>query len=178
MMRQSTAETAKRSKRYALPSMRPIVSNGMDAPTRTGIRVPQWKCHQPLEPKGASTMKITTVGIDLAKDVFQVHGIDEHGKAVLRKQLRRDQMAAFFVNLPPCLIGMEACGSAHHWGRKLASMGHTVRLMAPQFVKPYVKTNKNDAADAEAICEAEAYVENASRLVSLLLHGRQPLGVN
>ena len=99
-------------------------------------------------------MKITTIGIDLAKNVFQVHGIDEHGKAVLKKQLRRDQMAAFFVNLPSCLIGMEACGSAHHWGRKLASMGHTVRLMAPQFVKPYVKTNKNDAADAEAICEA------------------------
>lgn len=99
-------------------------------------------------------MKVATVGIDLAKNVFQVHGIDEHGKVVLKKQLRRDQMAAFFVNMPPCLIGMEACGSAHHWGRKLASMGHTVRLMAPQFVKPYVKTNKNDAADAEAICEA------------------------
>lgn len=99
-------------------------------------------------------MKITTVGIDLAKNVFQVHGVDERGKVVLKKQLRRDQMATFFVNLPPCLIGMEACGSAHHWARKLQSMGHTVRLMAPQFVKPYVKTNKNDAADAEAICEA------------------------
>lgn len=99
-------------------------------------------------------MKITTVGIDLAKNVFQIHGIDEHGKAVLKKQLRRDQMATFFVNLPPCLIGMEACGSAHHWARKLQGFGHTVRLIAPQFVKPYVKTNKNDAADAEAICEA------------------------
>ena len=99
-------------------------------------------------------MKLTTVGIDLAKNVFQVHGIDEHGKAVLKKRLRRDQMAAFFVNLPPCLVGMEACGGAHHWARKLQAMGHTVRLMAPQFVKPYVKTNKNDAADAEAICEA------------------------
>lgn len=99
-------------------------------------------------------MKITTVGIDLAKNVFQIHGIDERGKVVLKKQLRRDQMATFFVNLSPCLIGMEACGSAHHWARKLQSMGHTVRLMAPQFVKPYVKTNKNDAADAEAICEA------------------------
>ena len=99
-------------------------------------------------------MKITTVGIDLAKAVFQVHGIDEHGKAVLKKQLKREQMAAFFVNLPPCLIGMEACGSAHHWARKLQGMCHTVKLMAPQFVKPYVKTNKNDAADAEAICEA------------------------
>jgi transposase len=99
-------------------------------------------------------MKITTVGIDLAKNVFQVHGINEHGKSVLKKQLRREQMAAFFVNLPACLIGMEACGSAHHWARKLQELGHTVRLMAPQFVKPYVKTNKNDAADAEAICEA------------------------
>lgn len=99
-------------------------------------------------------MKITTVGIDLAKNVFQVHGVDERGKAVLKKQLRRDQMATFFVNLPPCLIGMEACGSAHHWARKLQGMGHTARLMAPQFVKPYVKSNKNDAADAEAICEA------------------------
>ena len=122
-------------------------------------------------------MKITTVGIDLAKNVFQVHGIDQHGKAVLKKQLRRDQMAAFFVNLPPCLIGMEACGSAHHWGRKLASMGHTVRLMAPQFVKPYVKTNKNDAADAEAICEAVGRpnmrfvpVKNVEQQAVLALH--------
>ncbi|EQD66539.1 transposase IS116/IS110/IS902 family protein [mine drainage metagenome] len=99
-------------------------------------------------------MKITTVGIDLAKNVFQLHGVDRHGKTVLRKQIKRDQMAVFFANLPTCLIGMEACGSAHHWARKLQGMGHTVRLMAPQFVKPYVKTNKNDAADAEAICEA------------------------
>jgi transposase len=99
-------------------------------------------------------MKITTVGIDLAKNVFQVHAVDERGKAVLRKQLRRDQVAAYFVNLPPCLIGMEACASAHHWGRVLQRHGHKVRLMAPQFVKPYVKTNKNDVADAEAICEA------------------------
>jgi transposase len=99
-------------------------------------------------------MKITTVGIDLAKNVFQIHATDERGKSVLKKQLKRDQMASFFVNLPPCLVGMEACASAHHWARKLQSFGHTVRLMAPQFVKPYVKTNKHDAADAEAICEA------------------------
>ena len=99
-------------------------------------------------------MKITTVGIDLAKNVFQVHGVDERGKPALRKQLRRGQIAEFFVNLPHCLIGMEACASAHHWGRTLERLGHTVRLMAPQFVKPYVKTNKNDIADAEAICEA------------------------
>jgi transposase len=99
-------------------------------------------------------MKITTVGIDLAKNAFQVHGVDERGKVVLRKQLRRSQVSLFFANLPPCLIGMEACASAHHWGRMLQSYGHTVRLMASQFVKPYVKTKKNEAADAEAICEA------------------------
>ena len=99
-------------------------------------------------------MHVTTLGIDLAKNVFQVHGIDEHGKVILKKQLKRAQMAPYFINLPPCLIGIEACGSAHHWARKLQAMGHTVRLMAPQFVKPYVKTNKNDLADAEAICKA------------------------
>jgi transposase len=99
-------------------------------------------------------MNITTVGIDLAKNVFQVHGVDARGKVVLRKQFKRDQLARFFVNLPPCLIGLEACASAHHWGRVLEGFGHTARLMAPQFVKPYVKANKNDVADAEAICEA------------------------
>ncbi|MBJ2259663.1 IS110 family transposase [Pseudomonas psychrophila] len=101
-------------------------------------------------------MKLTTVGIDLAKNVFQVHGVDERGQPVLRKQLKRDQVASFFAVLEPCLIGMEACGSAHHWARKLQGFGHTIKLMAPQFVKPYVKTNKNDVADAEAICEAVA----------------------
>ena len=99
-------------------------------------------------------MKITTAGIDLAKTVFQVHATDEHGKTVVKKALKRDQVAKYFANLPPCLIGMEACGSAHHWHRQLSRFGHTVKLMAPQYVKPYVKTNKNDAADAEAICEA------------------------
>jgi transposase len=99
-------------------------------------------------------MKITTIGIDLAKNVFQVHGVDERGKAVLRKQLKRKDVVKFFANLEPCLIGMEACGSAHYWARKLSEFGHTVRLMAPQFVKPYVKTNKSDRNDAEAICEA------------------------
>ena len=99
-------------------------------------------------------MKITTIGIDLAKNVFQIHGVSEQGKTVVTKQLKRDQMAAFFTNLPPCLIGMEACGGAHHWARKLQGYGHTVKLISPQFVKPYVKSNKNDAADAAAICEA------------------------
>jgi len=99
-------------------------------------------------------MNITTIGIDLAKSVFQVHGTDERGKAVLSKVLRRAHMMRFFTQLPPCLIGMEACGGAHFWARKLTELGHTVKLMAPQFVKAYVKTNKNDARDAEAICEA------------------------
>jgi len=99
-------------------------------------------------------MKITTIGIDLAKAVFQVHGVDGRGKVLVRKQLKRKDVVGFFANLEPCLIGMEACGSAHYWGRSLSGLGHTVRLMAPQFVKPYVKTNKNDRNDAEAICEA------------------------
>jgi hypothetical protein len=99
-------------------------------------------------------MEIKTVGIDLAKNVFQIHGMNERGKPILRKQLKRDQVVVFFASLPPCLIGMEACSSAHYWARKLEELGHTVRLMALQFVKPYVKSNKNDAADAEAICEA------------------------
>jgi len=99
-------------------------------------------------------MNITRVGIDLAKTVFQVHGVDERGKPVLRKQLRRAQLLEFFANLRRCVIGMEACGSAHYWARKLSSLGHEVKLMAPQLVKPYVKSNKNDRNDAEAICEA------------------------
>src|SRR5277367_2876841 len=111
-------------------------------------------CEQPLKPAGASGMNITQVGVDLAKAVFQVHGIDARGKVRLRKQLRRSQVIAFFTRTPRCVIGMEACAGAHFWARKLTELGHTVKLIAPQFVKPYVKTNKNDAADAEAICEA------------------------
>ena len=101
-------------------------------------------------------MNIKRIGIDLAKQVFQLHGVDGQEKAVLRKQLPRAKMLMYFQKLPPCLIGMEACSSAHYWGRELQKMGHTVKLMAPQFVKPYVKSNKNDANDAEAICEAVA----------------------
>ena len=101
-------------------------------------------------------MNIKRIGIDLAKQVFQLHGVDAQEKAVLRKQLRRAQMLDYFTKLSPCLIGMEACSSAHYWGRELQKLGHTVKLMAPQFVKPYVKSNKNDANDAEAICEAVA----------------------
>lgn len=99
-------------------------------------------------------MKLTTIGIDLAKNVFQVHGADDTGRAVLRKQLKRAQMLPFFARLAPCRIGLEACGSAHYWARKLQGLGHTVQLIAPQYVKPFVKRNKNDAADAAAICEA------------------------
>jgi transposase len=99
-------------------------------------------------------MKITRIGLDLAKNVFQVHGVDRTERAVIHRQLSRSQMVAFFEKLPPCLIGMEACASAHHWARTLQQMGHTVRLIAPQFVKPYIKNQKNDANDAEGICEA------------------------
>lgn len=108
-------------------------------------------------------MNIATIGIDLAKSVFAVHVVDERGKNVFKKTLKREQVASFFANPPAFLIGMEACGGAHHWARKLQGMGHTVRLVAPQFVKPYVKTNKNDAADAEATCEAVARRKHALR---------------
>lgn len=99
-------------------------------------------------------MHATTIGLDLAKSVFQVHGVDAHGKVVLSKRLRRDAVLAFFANLPPCTVGMEACATAHYWAREITKLGHTVRLMPPQYVKPYVKRHKNDRADAEAICEA------------------------
>jgi transposase len=97
---------------------------------------------------------VTTIGLDIAKSVFQVHGIDAQGKVVIRRQLRRRYVLAFFQKLPPCLVGIEACASSHHWSRELQALGHTVRLMPPAYVKPYVKRQKNDAADAEAICEA------------------------
>src|ERR1041384_5446961 len=98
--------------------------------------------------------EITTIGLDLAKNVFQVHGVDETGTAVVVKRLRRNQVIGFFAGLPPCVVGMEACATAHHWARELRGLGHEVRLMPPQYVKAYVKRNKNDAADAAAICEA------------------------
>lgn len=99
-------------------------------------------------------MKTATIGLDIAKQVFQVHGADSSGRAVLRRKLKRSEVVGFFAELEPCLVGMEASGSAHYWARVLSGFGHSVRLMAPQFVKPYVKSNKNDANDAEAICEA------------------------
>jgi transposase len=99
---------------------------------------------------------ITTIGLDIAKSVFQVHGVDAGGQVVVRRQLKRRHVLAFFQKLPSCLIGIEACASSHHWSRELQAFGHTVRLMPPAYVKPYVKRQKNDATDAEAICEAVA----------------------
>ncbi|MDN3031288.1 MAG: IS110 family transposase [Candidatus Tisiphia sp.] len=101
-------------------------------------------------------MEVTTIGIDIAKRIFQIHGVDKNGKTILKKKLMREQVLTFMANLPKCLVGMEACGGASYWARELTKLGHTVKLIAPQFIKPYVKTNKNDQADSEAICEAVA----------------------
>ena len=126
--------------------------------------------------------KITTVGLDLAKLVFQVHGADKDGRPVVRKKLRRGQVLGFFAELPPCLIGLEACASAHYWARELQALGHEVRLIPPQYVKPFVKTNKNDASDAEAICEALirptmrfAPIKSAEQQSVLMLHRAREL---
>ena len=99
---------------------------------------------------------VTTIGLDIAKSVFQVHGIDAAGNVIIRRQLKRRYVLAFFQKLPPCVVGIEACATSHHWSRELRALGHTVRLMPPAYVKPYVKRQKNDAADAEAVCEAVA----------------------
>jgi len=102
----------------------------------------------------SSSKSIETIGIDLAKSIFHLHGVDNQGKVILRKRLSRNKLAEFIAQLNPCMVAMEACGGSHHWARKFQAMGHNVRLISPQFVKPYVKSNKNDMADAEAICEA------------------------
>src|SRR6202795_1570393 len=127
--------------------------------------------------RGAVHMQITTIGLDIAKNVFQVHGIDAAEKVVVRKQLRRGQVIKFFEALAPCLIGMEACATAHYWARELTKLGHQVRLMPAKDVKAYVKRNKNDAADAEAICEAVRRptmrfvpIKTADQQAALLLH--------
>jgi transposase len=126
--------------------------------------------------------EVTTVGLDLAKSVFQVHGADRDGRPVVRKKLRRGQVLVFFAGLSPCLIGLEACASAHYWARELQALGHEVRLIPPQYVKPFVKTNKNDASDAEAICEALirptmrfAAVKSAEQQSVLMLHRAREL---
>ena len=98
--------------------------------------------------------QVVTIGLDIAKSVFQVHGIDAQGAVVVRQRLPRSRVLPFFAKRGPCLVGIEACGSAHHWARELARLGHEVRLIPPSYVKPYVKRQKNDMADAEAICEA------------------------
>ncbi|MEO1200908.1 MAG: IS110 family transposase [Pseudomonadota bacterium] len=125
---------------------------------------------------------MTTVGLDLAKSVFQVHGADQDGRPVVRRKLRRGQVLGYFAGLSPCLIGMEACANAHNWARALQALGHTVRLIPPQYVKPFVKTNKNDASDAEAICEAlarptmrYAAVKSAEQQSVLMLHRAREL---
>jgi transposase len=127
-------------------------------------------------------MQISTSGIDLAKNVFQVHGVDAAGKTVLKKQLRRGQMLEFFGKLPPCLIGMEACATSHQWARELRKLGHDVRLMPPSYVKAYVKRGKNDTADAEAICEAVTRpsmrfvpIKSAEQQGALMLHRTRDL---
>ena len=127
-------------------------------------------------------MDITTIGFDLAKTVFQVHGADGEGRAVLRRKLRRGKVLAFFAGLPSCLVGMEACASAHYWAREIQALGHEVRLIPPQYVRPFVKTNKNDAADAEAICEAVtrptmrfAAAKSAEQQSVLMLHRAREL---
>jgi transposase len=126
--------------------------------------------------------EVTTVGFDLAKTVFQVHGADGEGRPVLRRKLRRGKVLAFFAGLPTCLVGMEACASAHYWARELQALGHEVRLIPPQYVRPFVKTNKNDAADAEAICEAVtrptmrfAPAKSAEQQSVLMLHRAREL---
>jgi transposase len=106
------------------------------------------------EAREGPKMDIRTLGIDLAKNLFRVHGVDAHGRTVVERELRRRQLLPFVAQLRPCLVGMEACGGAHYWAREIAKRGHEVRLMSPRFVRPYVKSNKNDARDAEAICEA------------------------
>ena len=127
-------------------------------------------------------MQITTIGLDIAKNVFQVHGIDAAERVVVRKQLRRRQVLEFFKALPPCLVGMEACATAHYWARELTKLGHQVRLMPAKDVKAYVKRNKNDAADAEAICEAVrrptmrfVQVKSAEQQGRLMLHRTRDL---
>ena len=127
-------------------------------------------------------MQITTIGLDLAKSVFQFHAVDAEGHVVVRKALRRAQVLSFFTGLPSCLVGMEACGTSHHWARELTKLGHEVRLMPPAYVKPYVKRGKTDAGDAEAICEAVTRptmrfvpVKSAEQQAALALHRTRDL---
>jgi transposase len=125
---------------------------------------------------------ITTIGFDLAKNVFHAHGVDADGQIIVRRQLRRGEVLGFFENLPRCLVGMEACASSHFWAREIAMFGHSVKLMPPAYVKPYVKRGKTDAADAEAICEAVTRpsmrfvsIKTADQQAVLMLHKTREL---
>ena len=127
-------------------------------------------------------MRIAVIGLDLAKNVFQVHGIDDSGQTVLKRKLRRSEVLPFFAGLAPALVGIEACHTSHYWGREISALGHDVRLMPPQFVKPYVKSQKNDAADAEAIAEAVQRptmrfvpIKSADQQAVLMLHRTRDL---
>src|SRR6202008_2487940 len=129
-----------------------------------------------------SMRKISTIGLDLAKNVFQIHGIDASGAVVLRRALERAAVEKFFAQLPPCLVGREPCGSAHHWARTIGRYGHEGRLMPPAYVKPYVKRNKNDGRDAEGICEAVTRptmrfvaVKSIEQQATLAVHGTRAL---
>ena len=133
-------------------------------------------------PEGVVHMQVSTIGVDLAKNVFQIHGVDDNGKVVVTRQLRRKQVIEFFKKLAPCLVGMEACGTAHYWARELTKLGHTVRMMPPSYVKGYVKRSKNDAADAAAICEAVTRpsmrfvpIKTAEQQAALMLHRTRDL---
>src|SRR5436190_19498552 len=135
-----------------------------------------------IRQRGPSMTKISTIGLDLAKNVFQLHGVDALGAVVLKKQVRRAALERFFAQLPPCLVGMEACGSAHHWARVISRHGHEVRLMPPAYVKPYVKRNKNDGRDAEGICEAVTRptmrfvaIKSIEQQATLAVHGTRAL---
>ncbi len=156
--------------------------DGVDGPAPTASSCAMLVLSQTNSWREPSTMQITTLGIDLAKSVFQLHGVDADGNAVLRKKLRRSAVLDFLRDMPPCLIGMEACSTAHYWAREIGALGHEVRMMPPAYVKPYVKRQKNDAADAEAICEAVARprmhfvpVKSAERQGVLVLHRTRDL---
>ena len=131
-----------------------VLSDGVDGSTQSASQCAIMVVSEAHIEKEPSTMDITTLGIDLAKSVFQLHGVDAQGAIVLQKKLRRGAVVKFLPKLEPCLIGIEACATSHYWAREIAALGHDVKMIPPAYVKPYVKRQKNDAADAEAICEA------------------------
>jgi len=158
--------------------------DAVDGSRRRHLGAIEWLLLKPTLKGEPPKMDVTTIGLDLAKSVFQVHCVDAAGQMVVRKQLRRRQVLPFFRKQPPCLVGLEACATAHHWAREIIALGHEVRLMPPRYVKPYVKRNKNDAADAAAICEAVTRptmrfiaVKSAEQQSVLMLHRTRELMV-